>query len=115
MLVFGGSQFKDREPNEHEFSDMCLMLTIASHSDTYQLKHLPGARLRCPDKFFANMQMHCDINKNTVTVLGNRAAHRINTGRRDETHLKWKKHKPELGYGQVMQQNRWRDVIVEQQ
>ena len=28
MLIFGGSKWKDREPNENEHSDRCLMLTI---------------------------------------------------------------------------------------
>ena len=102
MLVFGGSKFKDREPNEDEFSDMTLMLTIPPKSSTYTLKCLPGAKMRCPDKFFSNMHVKCDLNKNTVTVIGNKAAHRINTGRRDPTHLRWKKVKQELGYGKAM-------------
>ena len=28
MLIFGGSKWKDREPNENEHSDRCLMLII---------------------------------------------------------------------------------------
>jgi len=52
MLVFGGSKFKDREPNEHEYSDMCLVLTVPAEADRFTLRYLPGARLRTPDKFF---------------------------------------------------------------
>ena len=62
LLVFGGARFKEREPNEDDFTDMCLMLTITSGSDMYELKYLPGAKLRCPDKFFGNMQARCDLN-----------------------------------------------------
>ena len=64
MLVFGGSKFKDREPNENEFTDMCLMLSIPAgrQQTTYSLKHMPGAKLRCPDKFYSNMQTQCDLN-----------------------------------------------------
>lgn len=46
MLVFGGSTFKDREPNPDEFDDKCYLLTIRANSDTFILKHLPGAKLR---------------------------------------------------------------------
>jgi hypothetical protein len=53
--VFGGAKFKENEPNEDNFSDMCLLLTITSGTDMYELKYLPGAKLRCPDKFFGNM------------------------------------------------------------
>ena len=28
MLIFGGSKWKDREPNENEHSDRCLLLII---------------------------------------------------------------------------------------
>lgn len=44
---------------------------------------------------------------NTVTVLGKRAAHRINTGRRNLAHLKWKVSKPELGYGIAVEKSNW--------
>lgn len=83
LLVFGGSRFKDREPNNEEYTDMCLMLTIYADSDMYELKHLPGAKLQVPDKFYGNMVTRCDANSNTVTVIGQKAAHRINTGRRE--------------------------------
>ena len=99
MLVFGGTKFKDREPNDSEFSNTCLLLSIAPDSNFYTLKYLPGAKLRSADKFFNNMQTHCDMNLNTVTVVGNRAAHRINTGKRDFANLRWKKLKNGLGYG----------------
>ena len=64
MLVFGGSRFKDREPNENELTDICLMLSIPAgkHQTTYSIKYMPGAKLRCPDKFFNNMQTQCDLN-----------------------------------------------------
>ena len=55
MLIFGGSKFKEREPNENEYNDMCLALSISPEADKYELRHLPGAKLRCPDKFFGNM------------------------------------------------------------
>ena len=45
MLIFGGSKWKDREPNENGYTDKCLMLTIPAggRSNTYQLEYLPGA------------------------------------------------------------------------
>ena len=55
MLIFGGSKFKEKEPNEDEYTDMCFALSIAPEANKYELKYLPGARLRCPDKFFGNM------------------------------------------------------------
>ena len=55
MLIFGGSRFKEREPNENEYTDMCLTLSVSPEADKYELKYLPGARLRCPDKFWGNM------------------------------------------------------------
>lgn len=70
LLVFGGSRFKDREPNGEEYSDICVLLTIHPDSDLYELKLLPGAKLHTPDKFFGNMQARCDVNQNTVTVFG---------------------------------------------
>ena len=87
LLVFGGSSWVDREPNPNEYSDKCFVLTIDPLSEklkpgTFTLEYLPGAKLRCPDKFYANMQVRCDINHNTVTVIGHNAAHRINTGRK---------------------------------
>ena len=88
LLVFGGTRFSTHVPNEfYEFSDRCFRLSIPPNSDTYELTYLPGAKLACPDKFFSNMQVRCDQNQNTVTVFGNKAAHRINTGKRDPTHL----------------------------
>ena len=57
------------------------------------------------------MQVKCDINQNTVTLIGQKAAHRINTGRRDPTHLRWKKLKENLGIGQVMTDNYWHNLI----
>ncbi len=110
MLVFGGTQFRDREPNDKEYTAQCFLLTIEPRSSTYQLKILPGAKLRCADKFIYNMQTHCDINLNTVTVIGNRAAHRINTGKRDIANLRWKTIKRPLGYGQALEHG-WKDVI----
>ena len=94
MLVFGGSKFAEREPNLDEFGDMCILLRIEPEADSYELEYLPGAKLRCPDKFFGNMQTRVDSNLNTVTVIGNKAAHRINTGKRNVSHLRWKLHKP---------------------
>ena len=108
MLVFGGSKFVEREPNDQEYNDMCLMLTVNPSNSTYTLRHMPGAKLKCPDKFFSNMQVRCDINHNTITVIGNQSAHRINTGKRDPTHLHWKKLKRELGYGKVLDECNWR-------
>ena len=36
LLIFGGSNWIDKEPNPYEFSDQCLMLTIeAGNSSTY--------------------------------------------------------------------------------
>ena len=90
MLVFGGSEFKAREPNSQEYSDACMLMTIAPGTQTYSLKYLPGAKLRCPDKFFSNMQVQCDVNLNTITVFGKNAAHRINTGKKDAANLRWK-------------------------
>ena len=117
LLIFGGSKWVDREPNPDEYSDKCFLLTIdpdpASDTapNTFSMKYLPGASLRCPDKFLSNMQVKCDINQNTVTVLGHKAAHRINTGRRDPAHLRWKKLKENLGIGQVMIDNEWPSLI----
>ena len=54
MLVFGGSKWKDREVNTGEYNDTCLLLSIKPNSFHYTLKHLPGAKLRCADKFFGN-------------------------------------------------------------
>ena len=51
------------------------------------------------DKFKGSMHTRIDANKNTVTVFGQNAAHRINTGRNNVAHLKWKVCKDELGYG----------------
>ena len=115
LLIFGGTKWVDREPNPDEFNDQCLLLTIdpasSKNPNTFTLQHLPGASLRCPDKFYANMQVRCDVNQNTVTVIGHNAAHRINTGRRNPTHLRWKKLKPSLGIGQVMMDNEWQRLI----
>ena len=112
FLVFGGTRFKEREPNANEYSNRCIKLTIKPNSDTYELTYLPGAKLACPDKFFNNMQVKCDLNQNIVTVLGNRAVHRINTGKRNVAHLKWKKPKMELGYGQVLEKCDWRNTLT---
>lgn len=92
LLIFGGCRFKEKNFNQHEYTDQCFVLTIPPRSNTYKIKYLPGAKLRTPDKFFNNMQVRCDINKNTVTVIGQKAAHRINTGKRkqDLHKLKWK-------------------------
>ena len=46
--------------------------------------------MRQADKFVGSMQTRIDANKNTVTVFGQNAAHRINTGRSNVTGLKWK-------------------------
>ena len=62
MLIFGGSKFKEREPNENEYTDLCLTLRIAPQGNKYELRYLPGAKLRCADKFFGNMQTRVDIN-----------------------------------------------------
>ena len=62
ILIFGGSKFREREPNDDEYSDMCLSLTIDPVADKYELKYLPGAKLRIPDKFFGNMQTRIDVN-----------------------------------------------------
>ena len=107
MLIFGGSKFKEREPNDCERSDLCLVLSIPAEADKYTLEYLPGARLKTADKFFSNMQTRIDANHNTVTVIGQRAVHRINTGRRNLAHLKWKACKPELGYGNAMVKSKW--------
>ena len=45
MLIFGGSKFKEREPNENEYADKCFVLSVSPQADTYQLKYLPGAKL----------------------------------------------------------------------
>lgn len=113
MLVFGGSRWKDREPNDQEYSDLCLMLSIPPEADHYELKYLPGAKLRVPDKFFGNMQTRVDANQNTVTVIGKRAAHRINTGRRNQCHLRWKHLKPELGYGEAISKCHWNRIMLD--
>ena len=55
LLVLGGSRFKDRDPNDFDHTNECLMLSIYPNRATYELKHLPGAKLRCPDKFCGNM------------------------------------------------------------
>ena len=70
MLIFGGSKFKEQEPNDKEYTDKCLLLTISATANHFTLTHLPGCKLREPDKFFGNMQASLDINKNTVTVIG---------------------------------------------
>ena len=114
LLIFGGSKFREREPNNDYLNDMCCKLSIRPKADTYSLTYLPGARLKCPDTFFSNMNVRCDINKNTVTVIGNNAVHRINTGKKNPSHLHWKKAKKELGYGKVLQDNGWHDVMAEQ-
>ena len=44
-------------------------------------------------------------------MIGHKAAHRINTGRRDPAHLRWKKLKENLGIGQVMIDNEWPSLI----
>ena len=53
------------------------------------------------------------MNKNTVTVMGNQTVHRINTGRKDPSHLQWKRDKKDLGYGAVIDGSNWKDVINE--
>ena len=68
--MFGGTTFKDREPNLKEFDDRCYILTIPPNSKTFYFKYLPGAKLRQPDKFFGNMHTRIDANKNTVTIFG---------------------------------------------
>ena len=67
LLIFGGTKWVDREPNPDEYSDQCCLLTIDPESsstgpNTFTLRHLPGATLRCPDKFYGNMQVRCDVN-----------------------------------------------------
>ena len=113
MLIFGGTKFKEREPNENERSDMCFVLSVMPDGANYELQYLPGAKLRCPDKFFGNMQTRCDVNQNTVTVFGQQAAHRINTGKRDLAHLKWKQSKAEAGYDVMVERSQWKDLITE--
>lgn len=102
LLVFGGSKFAEREPNPHEMTSTCLLLSIWSGADDseehwYELTYLPKATLRTPDKFFGNMQMRCDANHNTVTIMGRKAAHRIRTGA-VPSELTWKAPKTHLGY-----------------
>ena len=46
LLIFGGTTFKDQEPNEREVDDKSFMLTIPPGANTYTLKYLPGAQLR---------------------------------------------------------------------
>ena len=106
ILIFGGSKFKDREPNFQEFNDRTFVLTIPPQGDNFHLKYLPGAKLRCEDKFFGNMHTKIDANKNTVTIFGSNAAHRINTGRKNLAHLKWKFTK-EKGYGALRDALNW--------
>ena len=114
MLVFGGSRFCAKEPNEEEYSNACFLLTITPGEDNYALKYLPGATLRCPDKFFGNMQTHCDLNHNTITVIGKKAAHRINTGRKDFAHLRWKLTNEQLGYGKAIDEVNWNEIVSQQ-
>ena len=58
-----------------------------------------------PDKFFNNMQVRRDLNRNTVTVVGRNSAHRINTGKRDVAKLRWKKVKEGLGYATAVERD----------
>ena len=57
------------------------------------------------------MQTRIDANKNTVTLIGKKAAHRINTGKRDMTHLKWKTLKTNLGYEKSIEKCHWKETI----
>jgi len=107
ILVFGGSCFKDREPNPNETDDKCYVLTIPPTGDTFTLKYLPGAKLRVDDKFFGNMHTRIDANKNTVTIFGQKSAHRINTGRTNVAHLRWKVDKEQMGYGAQRDRCNW--------
>ena len=50
-----------------------------------------------------------------MTVLGYKAAHRINTGKRNVSHLKWKQSKPALGYGLQIENAGWKELITDQQ
>jgi len=63
MLIFGGSKFSEKRGiDPGDYNDQCFKLSILPNSSTFQLKQMPGAKLRCPDKFFNNMQVRCDVN-----------------------------------------------------
>ena len=47
-------------------------------------------------------------------MIGRRSAHRINTGKRDVAHLKFKKLKPKLGYGKIVDDSGWKNIITDQ-
>ena len=46
ILIFGGSKFKDREPNLNEYNDKTYVLTIPPEGTNFHMKYLPGAKLR---------------------------------------------------------------------
>ena len=91
--------WQEKGDNSREVNDMCQLVTINTHDDTFTLQYLHNAKLRTPDRFFNNMQLKTDPdNINMISVFGRKAVHRIDLNQVKPERLIWRKPKEHLNY-----------------